>query len=53
MTSHQFLNPERSLQRLQFDNEVTAEFDFSKGLCRIQGVEGFSGDWEKPHEGRL
>lgn len=53
MTSHRFLNPERSLQRLRFDNGVTAEFDFSGGLCRIQGVEGFSGEWEKPHEGSL
>lgn len=51
ITSHEFLNADRTLQRIRFDNAVTAEFDFVKGLCRVQGVEGFSGEWEKPHEG--
>ena len=53
MNSHEFLNPERTLQRIRFANGVTAEFDMEKGKCRIQGVPGFSGDWEKPHEGSL
>ena len=53
MTSHEFLNPEQSLQRIQFANGVAAEFDMAKGLCRIQGVDAFSGDWEKPHQGTL
>jgi hypothetical protein len=51
MTTHAFLNEERTLQKVTFANGVTAEFDFSRGLLRVQGVEGFSGEWEKPYQG--
>ncbi|MCH2694264.1 MAG: hypothetical protein MK025_06055 [Acidobacteriia bacterium] len=51
MVSHEFLNQERTLQKIQYSNGVRAEFDMNKGLCRIYGVDGFSGDWEKPHKG--
>ncbi len=29
-------------------NGVVAEFDLTRGLFRVEGVEGFSGDWEEP-----
>ena len=48
MTSHQFLNDQRTLQRVRFANGVTADFDLEQGLLRVQGVQGFSGDWEAP-----
>ena len=51
MVSHEFLNQERTLQKIQYSNGVRAEFDMNKGLCRIYGVDGFSGDWEKPQKG--
>ena len=53
MVSHEFLNSERSLQRVRYANGVSAEFDMQRQLCRITGVRGFNGDWEKPHEGTL
>ena len=48
MTDHQFLNDDHTLQRIEFANGVTAEFDLAKGLFRVKGVGGFTGDWEKP-----
>ncbi len=53
MTSHEFLNERRTWQRVRFSNGVEAEFDMEEGLCRVSGVDGFSGDWEQPHPGRL
>ena len=50
MTSHKFLSDDRKLQRIEFANGIWAEFDMAKNLCRVSGVEGFSGDWEKPCE---
>ena len=50
MTSHQFLNDQRTLQRVEFANGVTADFDLQQGLFCVQGVEGFTGDWEKPEK---
>ena len=40
MISHQFLNDERTLQRI--------EFDVAEGNFRVDGVPGFSGEWERP-----
>jgi hypothetical protein len=51
MLSHQFLNSERTLQRVEFANGVKAEFDMKEGLCKVEGVSGFSGDWENPVSG--
>ena len=48
MTSHQFLNPQRTLQRVEFANGVVADFDLKEGLFRVTGVDGFTGDWEEP-----
>ena len=48
MTSHQFLSDDRKRQRIEFANGIWAEFDMAKNLCRVSGVEGFSGDWEEP-----
>lgn len=45
--------PRRSLMRFADANGVKADFDLAKGLCRVQGVSGFSGEWEKPHRGEL
>jgi len=50
MTSHQFLNDQRTLQRVEFANGVTADFDLQRGLFCVQGVQGFTGDWEKPEK---
>ena len=48
MTNHQFLNDDRTLQRIEFANGVVAEFDLAKGLFRVEGIDGFTGDWETP-----
>ena len=50
MTAHQFLSDDRKLQRIEFANGVWAEFDMARNLCRVSGVDGFSGDWEEPCE---
>jgi hypothetical protein len=53
MVSHRFLNAGRTLQQVAYANGVRADFDLAKGLCRVHGVPGFSGEWEKPHRGEL
>ena len=50
MLDHRFLNGNRSLQRVEFANGVTADFDLDKGLFRVKGVSGFTGDWERPED---
>jgi hypothetical protein len=50
MVSHQFCNPRRTLQRVEFANGVAADFDLERGMFRIKGVPGYSGDWESPEE---
>ena len=40
MTCHRFPNRKGMLQRV--------EFDLEQGLCRVDGVEGFTGDWKAP-----
>jgi hypothetical protein len=50
MLTHKFLNPEHTLQRVEFAGGVSAEFDLAKGLYRVQGVPGFTGDWQRPEE---
>jgi hypothetical protein len=50
MVSHEFLSPDRKKQRIQFANGVVAEFDMAKNEMRVEGVDGFSGTWEKPEE---
>jgi hypothetical protein len=50
MLNHKFLNPEHTLQRVEFAGGVSADFDLAKGLYRVQGVPGFSGDWQRPEE---
>ena len=48
MTSHRFLSDDRRQQRIEFDNGIWAEFDMGRDMCRVGGIEGFSGDWETP-----
>ena len=48
MTSHRFLSDDRKQQRIEFDNGIWAEFDMGRDMCRVGGIEGFSGDWETP-----
>ena len=48
MTSHQFLNAERTRQRIEFANGVIADFDLAEGMFRVKGVEEFTGDWQRP-----
>lgn len=50
MLMHKFLNAERTLQRVEFAEGVSADFDLAKGMLRVQGVPEFSGDWERPEE---
>jgi hypothetical protein len=48
MVDHRFLNDEHTLQRIEYANGVVAEFDLEKDLYKVEGIAGFSGDWEKP-----
>ena len=48
MSRHQFLNDERTLQRVEYANGVTADFDLAEGRFRVQGVEGISEEWLDP-----
>jgi len=50
MVTHAFLNPDHTLQRVTFANGVVADFDLDKGLFRVKGVPGFTGDWEAPEQ---
>lgn len=50
MVAHEFLNADRSLQRVEFANRVNVEFDMNKNVFRIKGVKGFTGDWEEVPE---
>jgi hypothetical protein len=50
MLSHRFLNSEHTLQRVEFAGGVSAEFDLAKGLFRVHGAPGFSGEWQRPAE---
>jgi hypothetical protein len=48
MTSHQFLNGDRTLQRVEYANGAAAEFDLAQGRFRVQGVDGIQEDWQAP-----
>lgn len=48
MTGHQFLNEDRTLQRVEYANGVAAEFDLAQGRFRVQGVEEIMEDWQEP-----
>ncbi|NOY29244.1 MAG: hypothetical protein GXP28_03420 [Planctomycetes bacterium] len=50
MVSHKFLTPKREQCRIEFANGVIAEFNTAKNEFRVEGVEGFSGEWEKPEK---
>ena len=48
MTSHQFLSDDRTLQRVEYANGVTAEFDLAQGRFRVEGIEGINEGWQEP-----
>jgi len=48
MASHQFLSPDRTMQRVEFDNGIAAEFNIADNRFRVVGLKGFSGNWEAP-----
>ena len=48
MSTHEFLNDDRTLQRLEYANGVTAEFDLAQGRFRVVGVEGIGEEWQEP-----
>ena len=50
MTSHQFVSEDRKRHRIEFANGVIVELDMAANRYRIQGADGFSGDWETPPE---
>jgi len=50
MVSHEFILDDYRQQRVCFANGVVAEFDMKANRFRIQGVEGFTGEWETPPE---
>ncbi len=50
MLSHEFVSADRKQHRVTFANGVVAEFDMNANRFRIQGVEGFTGEWETPPE---
>lgn len=48
MVNHRFLSEDRMLQQVEYGNGVITDFDLAKGRFRVQGVKGFTGDWEVP-----
>ena len=48
MVSHAFVDGDYQKQRIEFACGVTVDLDMGQDLCRIKGVEGYSGQWEKP-----
>ena len=46
MVRHKFLCPDRRRQRVEFANGVVAEFDMTANAYRVEGMKGFTGDWE-------
>ena len=50
MTAHQFLAPDRTHQRVEFENGVAAEFDLSANRFRIAGAAGLEESWQTPPE---
>ncbi len=50
MTSHRFVSEDRKRHRIEFANGVIAELDMAANRYRIQGADGFTGDWETPPE---
>jgi len=50
MTSHRFLSPDRTVQRVEFASGVAAEFDMAANRFRVDALEGFSGEWQTPPE---
>lgn len=50
MVSHEFLDPQRTLHRIRFADDIAAEFDMKRGMVRVQGVQGFTGDWQRPYQ---
>jgi len=48
MVSHRFLSPGRKQQGIEFANGVVAEFNMARNELRVEGVTGFSGEWEEP-----
>ena len=50
MTAHQFLAPDRTHQRVEFENGVAAEFDLSANCFRIAGEAGLEESWQTPPE---
>ncbi len=47
-TDHRFFDDDHKLHRIEFANGVWAQFNTAENLCRVSGVEGFSGEWEEP-----
>ena len=48
MLSHRFLNPDRTLQRVEYANGVAADFDLAEGRFRIQGINEIPETWQLP-----
>ena len=48
MTNHRFLSDDRLMQQVEYANGIVAKFDLAQGRFRVQGVKGFTGDWETP-----
>lgn len=48
MTSHRFLNDDRSLQRVEYANGAAVEFDLTEGRFRVLGIDGIAEDWQLP-----
>ena len=50
MTAHRFLSADHTMQQVEFANGVVADFDLTKGVYRVRGVEGLTPDWQKPEK---
>lgn len=48
MVSHRFLSPDRTMQRVEFDNGIAAESNMAENRFRLDGAKDLSGSWETP-----
>lgn len=48
MVDHRFLSDNRLMHQVEYANGVIADFDLAQGRFRVQGAQGFTGDWEVP-----
>lgn len=48
MASHEFLSSDHTMQRVTFENGISAEFDMAENRFRVTGQKESGGAWETP-----